>query len=82
MNARLAIKKIARLIVTTCVGFTVSNVLTANTNVNKTHQKVEVLVGSMVVGSMVADQAGTYTDDKVDAAFDWYDTLPFRKTTA
>jgi Na+/H+ antiporter NhaA len=82
MTARFITKKIVNVIVTTSVGFTVSNVLASNTYLPKpsTSKKVEIMVGSMVVGTMVAGQAGKYTDEQVDALFDWYDAT-FKKST-
>lgn len=75
MTNRQIVKKIVNVVVTTSVAFTVSSALKVNTPAVKPHHKVEAYVGSFIVGSMVADKAGTYTDGKVDAFFDWIDSV-------
>lgn len=79
MDARIVTKKVVRTVVTLSTSFTVSNVLSANTPATKPYQKAEVIIGSFVLGSLVADKAGDYTDRKVDEFFDWYEAT-FTKT--
>lgn len=53
-------------VVAACAGSVIASVIKSNTNPETTQEKVTVIVGSFVLGSMVADIAGRYTDVKID----------------
>lgn len=59
-------KIIVRTVVGFSAGFVVGNVIGNNTNPESTLQYAEVAIGSAVIGLMVADYAGQYTDRLID----------------
>ncbi len=74
MNKTKITKMIAKNVVGMSVGFTVSNVIASNVHITKTHHKVMVYVGAMVVGSMVAKKAEQHVDEQIDAIIElWTD---------
>lgn len=79
MNARQITKKVVNLTVTTVVGFTAANAISHSTNPSTKIQKIEVLAGSWLIGSFVSEKLGAWSDEKVDALFDWYEAN-FNKT--
>lgn len=68
-------KKIAKFVVGTSVGYTVTSALRNNTTKEKPHQKAESLVGGFVVGAMVAEKSDDWTSRKVDAVFDFIEAF-------
>lgn len=73
MTKREMTKKIARLIVGTSVGYSVSNALYNNTNKDNTLRKAEAAVAGFAVGSMVAEASESWTNEVVDNVFDAID---------
>lgn len=67
-----AAKSVARFVVGGSVSFTVANALRNNTSPTTTIQKLEVVVGSVVVGMMVAKKAEAFTDNQIDEAANWW----------
>jgi hypothetical protein len=53
----------------------VGNVIGNNTNPDSALQHAEVLVGGAVIGMMVADYAGQYTDRMIDELFSTADQI-------
>lgn len=80
MNARIVTKKVVNIAVTTVVSFSASNVIASNAYPKNKIQKIEILAGSMLIGMFVSEKLGEWSDVKVDALFDWYETT-FSKTT-
>ena len=50
----------------------VKDVIMNNTNVMSTADGVKVIVGSLVLGSMVAEHASNHVNRQFDKAYDWY----------
>lgn len=73
MTKRDITKTIAKFVVGTSVGYTVSSAIANNAPANNTLQKTEVVVGSYVVGAMVAESTEDWTYRKVDAIFDFFE---------
>ena len=61
------VKTGAKFVVGSSVSFTVNAVLRNNAASDKTYQQVEIVVGSCVIGWMVAEKAEDWTDAKIDA---------------
>jgi len=59
-------KSVARFVVARCVGTTISTVITQNVEVEKPVDKAQIVIGSHVIGSLVAKQTETYVDEKID----------------
>lgn len=68
-------KKIVRLIVTTSVSGTVVTMIHAGTPVYTNAQKVKVYIGAYVIGAIVSDKCGDYTDKQIDAIVKVYKEL-------
>lgn len=71
-NARIITKKVVNIVVTTTVGFTAANAVASSTNPTTKIQKIEVVIGSYILASLITEKTSEWTDKKVDAAFDWY----------
>ena len=68
---RKHVKGVAKFLVGMSVSCVVSNVLKNNTSTpEKTYQKVEIMLGSGVIGYMAAEAAEAWTDKKVDEIAD------------
>ena len=65
-------KKAATFVVGGSVSFTVANALRNNTNPTNTVQKLEVAVGSVAVGMMVAKKAEAFTEAQIDELVTWW----------
>lgn len=50
----------------------VKDIILNNTNVVTTADGVKVIVGSLVLGSMVAEHASNHVNRQFDKAYDWY----------
>jgi hypothetical protein len=74
MDARFITKKITTLVIGTSVSGTVVTLIHANTPTFKTSQKAKLYIGAAVLGMMITEKAEEWTDKKVDAIFDWYET--------
>ncbi len=59
-------KTIAKLVVGTSVSSVIVTIIHQNTETFKPSQKAQLYIGAYVIGAMVAKQAGTWTDEKVD----------------
>lgn len=74
-------KWIARNVVTLSVGWTVTEAIKNNTHPEKFHQKVEAAVGGYVLGSLVAEHAGVWTDRQIDSITDRWNKIQAKKPT-
>lgn len=77
---------IAKLVVNLAAGVGVSKVthdiISNNVNVDSTEDKIKVAVGSLVLGSMVADLASSYVNTRVDlVARVWQNRKSVKDTT-
>jgi hypothetical protein len=66
--ARLAVHVVSTL----GVSKVVNDIIRNNTVVTNTIDAVKVSVGSLVVGSMIAQQATKHVNERMDAAVGWY----------
>jgi hypothetical protein len=66
--AKLAVQVIASVGVSKVVNDVISN----NTNVETTADAVKVATGSIVLGSMIAEQAAKHVNERMDALTAWY----------
>ena len=48
-------------------------IVTNNVEPENTKEKIQVAAGTLVVSGMVAEAARSYTDDKIEKAFKFYD---------
>lgn len=64
-------KTVVSNLVGVCAGSVIHSIIKSTTNPETTQQKVTIIAGSWVLGSMVGDIASRYTDTKIDklAAF-------------
>ena len=65
-------KKIVRTAITMSVGHVAGSLITNNLSPRNTFERAEVMLGSYVVGAMVADAAGDWTDRKMEELVDWW----------
>jgi len=65
--ARLAVHVIASI----GVSKVINDIITNNTNVVTTADAVKVMTGSIVLGSMIAEQASNHVNNRVDAVIAW-----------
>lgn len=73
--SKLSVAKYAINIITGIgVSKIVNDAIKMNTNVENTEDSIKVFVGSVVVGSMVADRASGHVNDKVDAVVEWWNS--------
>jgi hypothetical protein len=72
MDKIAIIKKGVNIVVGVAVGKLVSNIIKNNTDPEKLTDKVAVITGGFVLGSMVADLSKTYTDEKIDEIVIWW----------
>lgn len=72
MNKLELVKAATKFVVGTSVSFCAANVIRNNVTPTNVLQSAEVVVGSIAIGVMVAEQAESWTDKKVDAIHDWY----------
>jgi len=72
MLARKITKTVVRSIVGISASYVVASALNANINPTKTLHKVEAKIGGMVIGGMVADRAGEWSDKMIDELFDLF----------
>jgi hypothetical protein len=70
---RLAVHVIASI----GVSKVINDIITNNTNVATTADAVKVATGSIVLGSMIADQASKHVNDRINAVVAWNES---RKT--
>lgn len=59
----------------------VHDIIQNNTDPEDLVDKTKVVVGSAVIGSMVADRASEHVNAKIDAAAVWMQNLKDKKTT-
>jgi hypothetical protein len=71
---RSTAKTIARTVIGMSVGYTVTTAINNNLPEDESKlKKLEALIGGAVVAAMVREQAGAYTDKKIDAIADrWW----------
>ena len=62
-------KKIVRTVVSISVGRVISSIIVNNATISSTTDKVAAVTSSYVLGSMVADAAGDYTDKTIDEIY-------------
>lgn len=74
-------KTAVKLVVGGSVSYTVSNAVMNNTTSKNKMQAAEVLVGSFVLGYMVADYAENYAAGKVDEVKEWWATTTGKTST-
>jgi hypothetical protein len=72
-NSREDIKKIFKGVVALSVGFTVNQLIKANTPVTKTHQKVYVFIAAYVLADLVANKASAAAGRSFDRIASNYD---------
>lgn len=73
MSGQLTTLKLAAQVVASFgVTKVINDVITNNTTIQTTADAVKVWSGSLVIGSMVVDQAAKHIGDRVDQAADWY----------
>jgi hypothetical protein len=68
-------KKVIRLIVTTSVSGTIVTMIHAGTPTSSKLQKAKLYIGAIVVGQLVADKAGDWTDAQIEAIVKAYKEL-------
>lgn len=59
-------KKITKWCVGMSAGYTVANAIGNNTTVDSRRHKAELIVGTAVIGGIVAEKAEDYTDRTID----------------
>ena len=67
-------KLTTNFVVGTSAAHCVSTLVQNNVPPANTKEKVEVTVGSYVLGAIVADIAKTWTDKKIDTVVSWWNT--------
>lgn len=73
MSNMLPIAKLAtHLIASVGVSKVVNDIILNNTRVETTADAVKVWTGSIVIGSMIAEQASKHVNNRFDAAAAWY----------
>ena len=65
-------KKLAKIVVGSSVGYSVSSTLQNNTATPKPINKAQAYIGGTVAGMMAAEATETWTDRKIDAAVSWW----------
>jgi hypothetical protein len=82
MSDKLAIAKLA-INVTAGLGVSkvVHDIIANNTTVETTADAVKVWTGSLVIGSMVAEQASSHVNRKFDATVNWWEARKEAKNT-
>lgn len=70
---KTTIRKAVKFTVALCVGSVVKNVLQSNIEPETTFQKAEVVVGSYVLGAMIADLAADYAGGWMNTLLDMED---------
>lgn len=77
---------IAKLVINYTVGasagFCVSSVIANSIEPENTEEKIKVVVGSMVIGSMVAQQSRQYVNNIVDDAVEFVQNQKAKKEAA
>ena len=73
LDKKTITKKVVRFVVGSCVATTVSKALANNTHPENAFEKTETVIGALVVGGMVAEAAGRYTDIVIDGICDGWD---------
>ena len=62
---------VAKLVINVAAGMGVSkvvnDVISNNTNIESTEDQIKVAIGSVVIGSMIAERASEHVNAKVDA---------------
>jgi len=78
MSDKVAIAKtVIRVSARFGVSKVINDVIANNTTIESNADMAKVWVGSFVLGSMIADHACNYTDQRVDAVVEWWNA---RKT--
>lgn len=72
MSNQLKIARLAvQILASVGVSKVVNDVIVNNTNIQTTADAVKVWSGSVVIGSMVAEQASKHVNERMDAAAAW-----------
>lgn len=72
MSNKLSIARLAvQILASVGVSKVVNDVIVSNTNIQTTADAVKVWSGSVVIGSMIAEQASKHVNTRMDAAADW-----------
>jgi hypothetical protein len=72
-------KGIASLVVGSSSGYVVAQVIKNNTDPETVIDKIKLVSGTFVLGSMVSDLSKDYTDTKIDELVAWYQKSKFSK---
>lgn len=67
-------KAAVRIIVGSGTAKIIQGIVSNNTSPEKITDTVTITAGAIVVGAMVGDIAGKYTDTKIDEIADWWKT--------
>jgi hypothetical protein len=77
---------IAKLVINVATGMGVSkitnDIITNNTTVETTEDQIKVAIGSIVIGSMVAERASEHVNTKVDKIVEMWQGRKETKTVA
>lgn len=65
------IRLVTQLFASAGVSKVVNDIITNNTNIQTTPDAVKVWMGSIVIGSMIAEQASKHVNDRIDAVIAW-----------
>ncbi len=73
MSDVLTIGRIAvHLVSSIGVSKVINDIIKNNTNVVTTADAIKVTAGSLVIGSMIAEQAEKHVTNRIDSAYAWY----------
>lgn len=65
------VRLVAQLVGSIGVSKVVNDIIVNNTTIATTTDAVRVWAGSIVIGSMIADQASTHINDRITEVFEW-----------
>lgn len=72
MSNKLSIARFAvQILASVGVSKVVNDVIVSNTNIQTTADAVKVWSGSVVIGSMIAEQASKHVNARMDSAVAW-----------
>jgi hypothetical protein len=80
MSDKLPVARLAiHILASVGVSKVINDVIVNNTNIQTTADAVKVWTGSIVIGSMIAEQASKHVNERVNAVVAWNES---RKTAA